>query len=173
MDSLALRFIHQIDTYGGARQNFDCLQNKVQISFQTGGVADDDGGVRSAKTQKVAGGFLLGGVRKKRVRPRNIDKNVWLVFKPAGSLRGGNRFAGPVSGVLMQSRQRVDHGALSDVWITAYSDDAHGGIGAIDVQSRVKRGCSCGLYRQPHGLSPLSSGSWKRPDGAGQSQRRG
>ena len=167
-DSLALGFVHQVDADDGTRKNFNCLQHQIEVALQTCRVAHNDGGVSSAEAEKVAGGLLLGGVGKKRIRAGNIDENVRLSVKPAGALRRCNRFSRPVSGVLAQAGQGIDDSAFSHIGISAHRNDAHSRFTAVDAQSCIKRGCPGGLHRQPHVRSPLSSGWFRRPAAAAQ-----
>jgi hypothetical protein len=100
-----------------------------------------------SEQQEIAGDFLVGAGRQQRVGSRQIHQFVAAAVVQESALGPRHRLARPISRVLAQSRQRVEHRALARVRIARQRDDKLGAVHAdahADDLSRVVRRSGCG-----------------------------
>lgn len=157
--------VKQIHTDDQLRRQLHQLQNQMQIPFETGRVAHRDHALRLPAADELRRHPLLLRAAGERVGTRQIDQHIplRLVFKR--SLRDGDRFPRPVSGVLLPSGQRVEDRALSDIRVSGQRKDARLRVIAPEDSDLPRRTSAGRLRRQSHGASGLTvifSASFRR-----------
>ena len=113
--------IHKIYTDDGARCYLDYLQNEIEVSLQTGGIAHRDAGVGFSAQDKVPRHFLFNRVREERICAGEVYRDIIFSVARECAAGGSYRFSRPVSRVLIHAGQGVEHRALSDVRISRES----------------------------------------------------
>ena len=157
--------VKQIHTDDQLRRQLHQLQNQMQIPFETGRVAHRDHTLRLPAADELRRHPLLLRAAGERVGTRQIDQHIplRLVFKR--SLRDGDRFPRPVSGVLLPSGQRVEDRALSNIRVSGQRKDARLRVIAPEGAGLPRRTSADRLRRQSHGASGLTvifSASFRR-----------
>ena len=157
--------VKQIHTDDQLRRQLHQLQNQMQVPFETGRVAHRDHTLRLPAADELRRHPLLLRAAGERVGARQIDQHIplRLVFKR--SLRDGDRFPRPVSGVLLPSGQRVEDRALSNIRVSGQRKDARLRVIATKGSGLPRRTSADRLRRQSHGASGLTvifSASFRR-----------
>ena len=157
--------VKQIHADDQLRRQLHQLQNQMQIPFETGRVAHRDHALRLPAADELRRHPLLLRAAGERVGTRQIDQHIplRLVFKR--SLRNGDRFPRPVSGVLLPSGQRVEDRALSDIRVSGQRKDARLRVIAPEDTGLPRRTSAGRLRRQSHGASGMTvifSASFRR-----------
>ena len=96
LDPLAPGLIHQVDAHHRPGRDLQGLEHQIQVSFQTGGVADHDGGVRPAEAEEIPGHLFLRRVGQQGVSTRQVHQDVVAAMAGVAALGVGHRLSGPV-----------------------------------------------------------------------------
>jgi hypothetical protein len=192
-DAVALRLVDEVHAHHGAVGDVEHLQHEIQIALESRGVGHDHRDVGTSEQDEIAGDILVDAGRQQRVGAGQIDDAVLSPTEREAALGARDRLAGPVARVLAQSRQRIEHRALSDVGIAGQRDHAFGGTGGFPpayerlrgVQHTIIAGggCGCGrilpsIHTHQFTAFPSSSGStrimsaWRRRSAMSASRTR-
>ena len=116
-DMLFSGLVHEIYTQehmGGDSTN---LENQIEISFQTGGIADSHHHIRMALQDIITGDLLLTGAAGEGITARQIYKTVFPSPIDPVSCGAFHCFSAPIPCMLMHTGQRVEHSAFTYVGI--------------------------------------------------------
>ena len=116
-DPLALRLIQQVDAHHRAGLELQHLEDQVQVALQAGGVAYHHRSVRSAEAEKVPGHLLFRRMGHQRISTGQVHQHIVHPPVPAPPPGSSHRLARPVSRVLMQACQGIEHGGFAHVGI--------------------------------------------------------
>ena len=155
-DILAGGFVHQVHAYQDPVRYFHGLKYQVQVALQAGGVAHNHNPVASAKTDKVAGHFLLRGVGHEGIGAGDIYQHVAVLLCLTVALGIGHGFSRPVSGMLVHSREIVEKGAFTYIGVACYGDYFIIRCLFFYLQSGIHSSHSDGLFGQTHFNTPFS-----------------
>ena len=104
-----------------AQQHMWChgtnLENKIEVPFQTGGVADSDHHIRMTLQYIIPGNLLLAGAAGERITPGQVYKTIFFSVKDAVPGSTFHCLAAPVSGMLMHACECVEYSALAYIGI--------------------------------------------------------
>jgi hypothetical protein len=163
-----LRLVHEVQTDDDAVGDLEHLEHEVEIALESRGVHDDDRHVGLSEQDEVARDLLVVARRQQRVRAGQIDELVAVVAQREPALGARHGLAGPVSGVLSETRECVEDGALAGVRVAGERDDevpvlhVHAELDEVgQVVHRARRAIAvCGLA---HDVAPASTGAtWIR-----------
>ena len=129
-DPVPLRFVDQVEEDHHLPGDVQNLQGQVQVALEAGGVHDDDRYVGPPEQDEIARHLLVDAARLQRVGTRQVNDLHARSAVGEYALGARNRLAGPVAGVLPQSRQRVEDRALADVRVAGQGDQKVPPVGA-------------------------------------------
>ena len=122
-DPVAPRLIHEVETHHHPVGDLQNLEHEVEVPLQPGGVHDDHGDVGLPEQHEVARYLLVGTPRLEAVRAGEVDQLDAPALEIERPLGARHRLAGPVAGVLAQTGECVEDGALPRVGIPAERDE--------------------------------------------------
>ena len=106
---LFLRFVKKIYADKHIGGYLHCLQNKIQVPFKTGSVADHYHRIGLFKKYIVPCGFLFCGMSQQGICSGQISQYVTLSVMNAKSLGSGNGLSRPVSRMLIKPRKGIEY----------------------------------------------------------------
>ena len=113
--------VHHVDGDHHRDPEFGQLGGEVEIAFEVGAVDDVQDGLRRLVDEIIPGDDLLLRIRRKRVNSRQIGDDDVFVF-PETPLLFFDRDAGPVSNVLIGSREGIEERGFATVRIARERD---------------------------------------------------
>ncbi len=123
MDPLFFCLIYQVQANHHPTHQLHGLKDQVQIPLQAGGVAHHYDRVGPASEEKVPGDLLLRRPGCHGIGARQIHQYVLVAVIGIGAAGQLHRLTRPVSGMLVQARQAIEHRAFSYVWIAHQGND--------------------------------------------------
>ena len=122
-DSVAPGFVHEVQAHDDPVGDLQYLEDEVEVTLQARRIDHHHRYVRLPEQQEVAGHLLIGARRLEGVRSRKVHHLDPLARVRVQPLGPGDRLSGPVSGVLAQAGELVEHGALARVRIAGQRDE--------------------------------------------------
>ena len=115
---LLFRFVQKIHAQDQAGRDLPNLQHQAQVPGQAGGIGHGHGHIRRPGEKIVPGYFLLRGVGAEGIGAGQVHQAHGGVSDPKAPLRRGNSLSGPVAGVLVQTREGVEHRGFAHIGVS-------------------------------------------------------
>ena len=122
-DAVAPGLVHQIHVDHHPVGDVEDLQHEVQVALEAGGVDHRHRHVGPPEQDELARHLFVGAARLQRIGAGQVDDLHARAAVRERSLGADDGLAGPVPGVLPESGQGVEDGALADVRVAGEGDE--------------------------------------------------